>query len=161
MKFRDSKGREHDCLVTLSTSIAFKKLGVDLMGHFDGKLWEQLANDPELLVNVLAESIKDSMIAHNIDAVELARSLGGDTLEKATIALREAIADFSPPLQRAAMKKLIEKADQVQAIATGRIMKELDSLDPQTILNSLNLSGDKPESSVSLPASSTKSVSAN
>ena len=54
MKFTDKKGREYDCVVTVATAIAFKKLGVNLMGTFDGKLWEQLAEDPELLVNVLA-----------------------------------------------------------------------------------------------------------
>lgn len=161
MKFVDSKGREYDPSITLATQIALKKLGVDLMGHFDGRLWENLADDPELLVNVLAESVSESMIKNNVDAVEFAKSLGGDSLDAATTALRDAITDFFPPLQRAAAKKLIEKSDTVMKMAAGQMDKAIDNLTPEAILASMNSSGTRLGSQVSAQASSIASDSEN
>lgn len=150
MKFTDTKGREYDCFVSVATAIEFKKLGVNLMGHFDGKLWKQLAEDPELFVNVLVASVRGSMESQGVTEEDFARSLGGDSLEQASIALRDAIADFSPPLQRAAMKKLIEKADAVQELAGQRIMNAIETLTPEQILTLSSSAGDKPESSDSV-----------
>jgi hypothetical protein len=159
VKFSDKRGREYDCVVTIATAIKFKKLGVNLMGSFDGKLWEQLADDPELLVNVLAESVRGSLDEMNVTEEEFARSLGGDSLESASLALRQAIADFSPPLQRAAMKKLIEKSDQAQQMAAERMLKAIDDLTPESLLNSLNSAGNKLESSDSHQETLTQSDS--
>ena len=161
MKFSDKKGREYDCVVTIATAISFKKLGVDLMGSFDGKLWEQLASDPELFVNVLAESVRSSLQDMKVTEEEFAQSLGGDSLEAASLALRDAIADFSPPLQRGAMKKLILKSDQAQQLAAERMMAAIDDLTPESLLNSLTSAGSKPELSESVPGTSTQSDSAN
>ena len=157
MKFKDNQGREYDCVVTIATAIAFKKLGVNLMGNFDGKLWQQLADDPELLVNVLAESVRGSLESLKIDEAEFARSLGGDSLEAASFALRDAIADFSPPLQRAAMKKLISKSDAAQNLAAERMMKAIEAITPESLLTSLDSVGSKPELSEPVPEISTES----
>lgn len=161
MQFNDQLGRVYECNVTLATAIAFKKLGVDLMQTFDGKLWEQLAGDPELLVNVLAESVRGSLTAMNITDQSFAEALGGDSLEAATVALRDAIADFSPPLQRAAMKNLIEKSNAVQKLAADQLNRALDQLTPETIFASLSGSTSNQESSGSSQVSSVASVPEN
>ncbi len=157
MNFTDQKNRVYECKVTLATAIQFKKLGIDLMQAFDGKLWEQLATNPELLVNVLALSVKASLDKMAIDEQEFAESLGGDSLESATKALMDAIADFSPPLQRAAMRKLIQKTNAVEQLAGEDLNKKLDQVTPQMIFDSLNGSTNKPESSTSHPANSNSS----
>lgn len=161
MKFTDKKGREYDCVITLATAITLKKMGVDLSGHLTGDIWEKLGNDLELLVNVLAASVADSLESLKIDEVEFAKSLGGDSLENATIALRDAITDFFPPRQRAAGKKLAEKSDAVMNLESERMLKAIDNLTPEALLASMTSSGLKPESSDSSQANSTDSGSVN
>ena len=161
VNFTDQKSRVYECKVTLSTAIALKKMGIDLMGAFDGKLWEQLAADPALLLDVLAVSVKSSLESMNITEAEFAESLGGDSLESATKALMDAIADFSPPLQRAAMRKLIQKTAAVEKLAGEEINRKLDQVTPQMIFDSMNGSTNKLESSTSLPVSSATSAPVN
>lgn len=158
MSFKDSKGREYDCKVSLATAIELKKIGVDIGHHLDGKLWQQLSEDPALLVTTLAMACADSLKSHGIDEMELASSLDGDSLDAASEALLDAITDFSPPRVRAAIRKVMDKSNQAMNLATDRLNQAVDSLTPEQLLTSFNSSGDRPESSDSSQANSDSST---
>ncbi|MBV5344133.1 MAG: hypothetical protein JZU63_00600 [Rhodoferax sp.] len=138
MKFTDLKNREYECRVTVADAIELKKMGLDLMDHFDGAIWQKLADDLELLVNAIALTVRSQIEGHKIDPAEFARCLGGDGLEFATMSLWEAITDFSPPSQRTALRKLIEKTDAAKTIAASQLLDVIDRMTPEQILTSLN-----------------------
>jgi hypothetical protein len=141
LKFLDTKNREYECRVTVADAIELKKMGLNLMGHFDGSIWKKLEEDLELFINAIALTVRSQIEANNIDAAEFARCLGGDGLAAATISLRDAITDFSPPSQRAALKKLFEKTDVAMEAINSQQLKEIERLTTEQmeqILTSLN-----------------------
>jgi hypothetical protein len=138
VKFLDTKNREYECRVTVADAIELKKMGLDLMGHFNGSIWQTLADDLELLVNAIALTVRSQIEANKIDAAEFARCLGGDGLEAATISLRDAITDFSPPSQRAALKKLFEKTDVAMQVMSSQQLTAIEQLTTELILTSLS-----------------------
>ncbi len=136
MKFLDTKNREYECRVTVADAIELKKMGLNLMGHFDGSIWQKLGDDLELLVNAIALTVRSQIESNKIDAAEFARCLGGDGLEAATMSLRDAITDFSPPSQRAAIKKLFEKYDVAMQVISSQQLTAIERLTTEQILTS-------------------------
>lgn len=136
-KFTDLKGREFTCVITLSTMQELRDdLKVDIGNINDGKLFDQLSLDDELLVNVLGIVCKGSIAAHGIvDAKDMAEGLGGDTLDSANDAFWEAVADFTRPRKRKLLRELIEKSKEVEAAAVNRVSAELAEMDPATVAN--------------------------
>lgn len=162
MKFKDSKGREYDCFVSAATAIRFKKeYQINLADHFTGDLWKRFADDPELLVNCLADACAGSITTLNVTPQDFANSLDGDAFSSAIDALQGAITDFSPPRQRAAFTNLMNKTQAALDLEMDRLDERVAALTPEEILTSLNSSGSKPESSDSNPANSTASPSEN
>lgn len=160
--FKDIKGRKYDCIVTAATAIALKKkYQINLAGHFDGTLYQQLGDDPELLVNVIAETVVVSMKALEVTAEDFGQSLDGDALDSAVNALHEALTDFSPPRQRAAFRKVTEKFKTVQELQWDQVDEKINNLTSDEILTLWNSSGAKPVSRESSQASSTASTSEN
>jgi hypothetical protein len=139
LKFLDVKNREYECRVSVADAIELKKMGLDLMGHFDGSIWQKLAEDLELLVNAIALTVRNQMEAYQIDAAEFARCLGGDGLEAATMSLRDAITDFFPPSQRTALKNLFVKTDAAMTVMSSQQLAAIDGLTTEQILTSLSL----------------------
>jgi hypothetical protein len=138
LRFLDTKNREYECRVTVADAIELKKMGLDLMGCFDGSIWQKLEEDLELLVNAIALTVRSQIDANKIDAAEFARCLGGDGLYAATISLRDAITDFSPPSQRAALKRLFEKTDVAMQVVSSQELTAIERLTTEQILTSLN-----------------------
>lgn len=128
--FRDKQGREFRCRVSAATAITLKKeLSINLLDHFDGSLWQRLATDPELLVNVLFEITRESREEFGIvDGGAFARLLDGDVLEAAGEAMRAAIVDFIPPRQRAAFRKLLEKSKAVELVTIEKMEAAVDGM---------------------------------
>lgn len=144
MSFRDSSGREFVCVVNLSTVIELKRRhGINVNDIGQGDLLARIANDPELLVNMLWTCCEGSAKSLGFDEIQFAQSLGGDSLENAVDAMLDAIILFFPPLKRGAMMKLIEKGRLVQRLASERAMTAIEALTPEQILTSYSSAGSK------------------
>jgi hypothetical protein len=100
--FADNKSRTW----ALSLDVASLKrvrdmLGVDLrFAAFGGPLLLRLADDAELLVNVLYVLCKDQADTRGVSDEDFGRGLVGEAIAAATNALVMALADFMPPARR-------------------------------------------------------------
>lgn len=143
--FRDKQGREFRCRVSAATAIVLKKdLGINLLDHFDGSLWQRLATDPELLVDVLFEITRESRDELGIvDGGAFARLLDGDVLEAAGEAMRAAIVDFIPPRQRAAFRKLLEKSKAVEMVTIEKMEAAVDGMTIEALTAAIEMIHEK------------------
>jgi peptide subunit release factor RF-3 len=97
-------------------------LGVDLMqvaekkdaeGGREPGVLERLASDPVLLVDVIYVLCRDQANALGVTDEDFGAAMAGDAIEHAVKAMLGAIVDFFPnPRERAALKRLLEAADQ-------------------------------------------------
>ena len=139
MSFRDVNGREYLCVVNLATVISLKQRhGININDIGQGDLLTRIANDPELLVNMLWACCEGSAKSLGVDEIQFAQSLGGDSLESAIDSMLDAIILFFPPLKRGAMTRLMDKSRQVQRLASERAMTAIEELTPEQILTSYN-----------------------
>ncbi len=91
----------------------------------DGSGYEQLANDPITLVDVLYIICREQCERLQISDRDFGRRMAGETIDRATNALIEAIANFFPQSRRALIKAFAAKNRKVIDLA----VKKLD--DPQ------------------------------
>ena len=87
--------------------------------------------DPVLLVRVLWVLVEEQAEKKAVGPEEFGRALGGDALEGAGTAFVQAVADFSPRQQRAVLKALLAKGQEIQAHQTGRVLAEIEALSPE------------------------------
>lgn len=145
MKFRDSQQREFECVVTLATAVALKKIGVNIN---DSDLMTKLAEDPETLVNTLYLTCKKSCEANGVSDVQFGELLDGDTLEPAINALWDAIASFSPPPQRAALRKIWVKTKELTEAQMAEVNNAIDGLTLEKLSTLNSTATNSAESSV-------------
>lgn len=145
MTFTDSQGRKFESVVTLATVIALKKIGVNVN---DPQLMTVLADDPEKLVNTLYLSCKKSADALGVSDEKFGELLDGDTLEQAVNALWEAIASFSPPPQRAALRKIWSKTQELVTAEMNIVNAQIDGMTLESLSTLSKPAGNSPESSV-------------
>ncbi|MFV0445673.1 MAG: hypothetical protein ACK5Q5_18990 [Planctomycetaceae bacterium] len=118
-QFTDADGREWRLAITINDIRRVRaEVGVDL-ANAGPRLFEQLS-DPVQLVDTLHCLLRGACENRNLDAVGFANSMRGDTLEQATEALLEAIIDFFPSRQRAALENLRAKSKTVGTLILDR-----------------------------------------
>lgn len=139
MNFKDTESREYECKVTLATVIALKKIGVNLNNIADGDLLTRLADDPELLVSALYLICEGSITKHGLTSEQFAAGLGGDAMADAIAAMWDAIASFSPPPQRAALRKIWQKTQEINRLDMEKVSVVIDNLTPESF-STLNAS---------------------
>lgn len=116
---------------------------IDLLNAHNGEALTKLASDDERLVRVLWMVIDSRATELGVTPEEFARSLGGETLGDAMTALEEAIVLFTPPAKRLAIRKLVDKAREVQRRTIELMVGKIDSpATTRTIESHLRKSGE-------------------
>lgn len=152
--FKDTKGRQWSVAVTVGAVRRVKALlDVDLMtiGTGNTGLARSLAVDPLLLVDVLFVLLKPDADAAGVTDEEFGSAMGGTSLDDATDAFMEELADFFPKGQREVLRTALAKMRDGQARAAEMALAEMEKLDVGAILANASTRGD---SSGSTPASS-------
>ena len=128
--FADSKGRTWvlDLNVTVIDQVR-TETDQNLYDLVDRTYVEKLEKEPRLLVQIIWCLIEDQV--PNQEPVcespeDFGKSLGGDSLEDATIALLRAFADFCPRARRRALLKAIEKPGEAQEKAASGLIEVMD-----------------------------------
>lgn len=163
--FKDTNGRVWNIEVNVFT---IKKVRahcninlldvVDLNQGSDGLL-AKIAEDPVLLADILyAVCVPDDEKSNEKES-EFLTSLSGESVEQASMALLEEIADFFPKAKGALLRKVLETARAQEKKATATLEEILQSQELETSLqeimsNSLRSPMKSAESSESIPADS-------
>lgn len=131
--FTDNAGRVWTVAITIAAVKRVRSLaGVDLLssqsGEEGGGPIQRLMADPVLLCDVLFAVIQPEAAARNVSDEDFGRSLAGDALEAATVALLDGLVDFFPPGQRAVLAKAIDRIRQAQRQVLTAISGRLDEV---------------------------------
>lgn len=153
--FTDSTGRSWTVAVNVESIKRVKGLlNVNLLDAIQGKLLEQLVDDPVLLCDVIYVLCKPQADAEKISDEDFGRAMAGDAIESATTALLEDLADFFPKGRRELLQKALVKLRQFEAKVLEAAGERLDSPELDRRLQETiagGLSGNLPESSESTP----------
>ena len=126
--FKDNEAREWTVEITVATVKRVRDLlDVDLMESVNGKLVEQLANDPVLLVDVLYSICKPQADRDGVSDEQFGEAMAGDAIERGTMAFLEELVDFFPAPRRGLLAKVIEKMKKLEGMAITAAAKKLDS----------------------------------
>jgi hypothetical protein len=136
--FTDSQGRTWVLTVNVDAIRRVRQLtDVDLLEVVGGKLLEQLAEDPVLLCDVLFALCKPEADAKQVSDEDFGRAMAGDTIEQATTALLEALADFFPGRKGELLKQAAAKLDQLQARVLDHAGERLTSGELETQIEAM------------------------
>lgn len=110
-EFLDASGNAWQVRVDVSTIKRVRdKYGIDLAKVLSSQeQLTRLADDVVLLVDTLYAVVEPQATTRGINAELFARSLSGDVIEHATMALMEGIIDFFPQGRRAILRQIWEK----------------------------------------------------
>lgn len=104
----------------------------------EGKVFEALAADPCLLVDVLWVLCREQSQAAGLTEPQFAKALVGDTIEAATDALLAAITDFFPRRKRDLLTAVTAKNQKLRELATVEALAKINNPALETqILESL------------------------
>lgn len=123
--FKDTNGREWSVRANVGIIKEVREnLHVNL-AVLDGKIFERLQDDPELLVNVLWIVCKDEASKANVTAEKFGEALVGDVIDDATQALTQAIANFFPKRKRELMNLLAAKTESLRELQFQKVKTRL------------------------------------
>jgi len=126
--FTDSKSKDWNVAISVEDVRQVRAVcGVNLYEAIDGNLFAKLAGDPVALVDVLYVVCKSQADSRGINAEEFGRALAGDSIEKASDALIEAIIDFFPKARREVLRQIAAKLATVQAKVATRAKAIIES----------------------------------
>jgi hypothetical protein len=161
----DSKGRRWEVSVTVTTLIKAKSLlDIDLLTIIDkdSALLTRLIEDPVLLCNLLYVTVKEQADSLKVTDEEFGRGLSGDTLNDATRAFLEALADFFRSTTKRTALKAVTKAvfaaeDRLtkaleERVANGELDRAAEAAVSLAQGNAGSSSGGLPDGSASTPA---------
>lgn len=127
-QFTDNAGRAWAVAINVDAIKRVKgSIGVDLLRAVEGKLIEELTDDPITLCNVLFVLCKEQAEKLGVSDEDFGKALGGDALEMATTALLDDLVDFFPKGKRQVLAKALAKVRAIQERAMKNISDRLDS----------------------------------
>ena len=154
-KFTDNAGREWIITVNVGSVRRVRDLaGVNLLDIADGgKVIGDLLSDPCRLVDTVYAICKPQADVLNVSDEMFGESLVGDSIDRATQALFEGIADFFPQGRRQALMKVIQKLNDFQKRTLEAASAKLDSPELDRLMQQAlsDFSGSLPGSSVLTP----------
>jgi len=152
--FTDNAGRTWTVRIDVGAVKAVRDaLDVDLMDVVEGKLLEQLATDPVLLVDVLYVLCREQAEAQSVTDADFGRAIAGDVIDTAVDAFLEALVGFFPSRRRQLLAKARDKYRALETMILDEAERRLDSDELEQRLRQ-EMSGDWPSSA---PASSASS----
>lgn len=98
---------------------------------------ERIAEDPELLVNVLYSLCQDQVKEKNLSDFDFGCRFDGAAIENASDALMEEIINFSPPMRKKALTKIYQMSRNLMGEMEGKVDKILESEDFQKEVKAL------------------------
>ena len=123
--FKDTAGRSWSLAINVDAIKRVRSMAnVDLL---DVTCVDRLTGDPVLLCDVLYALLKSDADAAKVTDIDFGRAMGGDTLDAATTAFLEELADFFPRPRRQVLSLALEKARAVEAKVTELATKRLQS----------------------------------
>ncbi len=155
--FTDTAGRTWTVCVNVDAIKRVRTLlGINLLDVLDDgcKLLAQLHDDPILLVDVLYCICKPDADGKLITDEEFGRGMSGDALLQGNQALLEGLSDFFPSArQRAAIKGLLQKTQQVADRLLDYVELTIGQIDPDSVAQTAIASaGNSGGESASTPA---------
>ena len=131
--FTDNASRDWVIEINVASLKRVKGLtGTDLIAlavSMDTSVAERLASDPILLCDVLYAVSKPQADERGVSDEEFGRSMAGDAIESATVALLEDIVGFCPsPRDRAALGRVLTAIRDARAKARDLVDKNLDRM---------------------------------
>lgn len=164
--FTDNTGRTWTIAINIGEVKRVKDLlAVDLLEAVNGKLVQELIDDPVLLCDLVYCLCKNQADAAGISDEQFGCAMAGDAIDLATTALLEELVDFFPQRRRVVLAKAMSKARALESMGIEAASKYLDSDLPEKAMaekidellkgsqGSGGLSGSLPESSESTPPS--------
>lgn len=153
--FADKSGRRWELELTPASIKRVKGItGINLYGLLQDKaaLFRQIADEPEIRVNVLFAMVSAQASKAGITDEQFAELLDGATFEAASDALIESFADFFTG-QKDALLAALSKAKRLTKLATEAAVNQInDPADEDSLRKKLSdLSSGAPESSASTP----------
>ncbi len=157
--FVDRRNREWTLDISVGSIKRVKSLvDVDLLQAVEGKLIEQLINDPVTLCNIIWALCKDQAMQAGVSEEQFGEAMAGKAIDDATEALLGELTNFFPLHRRQALAAAVQKQTTILEKGTKMILEKIN--DPQTearILSKLQRELDSVmsgESSTTSPASS-------
>ena len=128
-KFKDDSGREWTIRIDVQTIKQVKEACDINLGSLQAapECLRQLADDPILLCNVLFVLCEEQATKASITDSDFGRLLAGDVIDRATMALQEAITDFFPQRKRLLLQRLQKKIDKLNAAGQELVEAKLES----------------------------------
>jgi len=135
--FKDANGK--DWVIDLDTTLLkrLKAQGVDLLSADRGESGTiaQLIEDPIFLVDTIFMLCQDQCEAANISDADFGRLVGkGQMLEDASVAMTDALADFSPRRGKV-LKLAMEKIETAQGMMSDKAITMLEGMDMQKLVD--------------------------
>ena len=126
-KFTDTKGDEWEVALDVTAiKRARKELGIDLLNLDSGNLIARLMSDPIMLVDLIYVLCIDQAEERSISDTEFGGRMAGDAIADATEAMLGALVSFIPsPRDRATMKQVLDKTQEMMETARDHIEKEI------------------------------------
>jgi hypothetical protein len=129
--FKDNSGKDWQLTIDVNALRRVKEgTSVDLMRILEPDFLMELGNDVITLVGVLWSVVELQADRAGITPEDFGASLTGESLDNATSALIDGIADFFPPNRALILRKIKAKADQTVDQATAQILEILDKQPP-------------------------------
>jgi len=132
-EFQDLRGQSWTLELTVGTVKRIRDLTkVNLLDLRGGKLFEELAEDPLRVCEVLYAACKPQCVQRGLEQDGFLELFGGDGIAAATEAFLEELIDFFPPRIRTALRKAIEQARRVQEKMETALAAAAESPDLET-----------------------------
>jgi hypothetical protein len=132
--FRDDREREWTVRLDHALLLRIRKvLAVDLHNMTEqAKALARMAEEPELLVNVLYLACEEQCKARDLSDEDFGRGFAeGETFERACLAFQEALLSFTPPQRRQIVKQTMtttlgvrQRAEEMVANLVTRAINE-------------------------------------
>lgn len=127
-QFKDSNGNVWNLTLTVAALKRCHDLaGIDVAAKVEGGLFDELADDPILLCNVMAAIVRPQMEERGLTDEDFAAGLGGDAIYEATQALIEALVYFFRSRHGGVVAKIAAKRKGLQAMAVKAVDAYIDS----------------------------------
>lgn len=126
-QFSDSQGRTWQLSFDAPTLDAVEEsFGISL-DSLDNPPWERFASEPRLFVKVLAFVLADQIRVAGTTDAEFRRSIRDGAIDKAALAMADAVIDFFPEKKRSSLKSRWESLEQLQQAADQKAVAMIAS----------------------------------
>lgn len=133
-QFKDNAGRTWEISVNVDAIKRVRALlkddagvPVNLLSAVEGHLLEKLASDPILLVDLVYVLCQPAADRLGVTDEDFGRSMAGDAIDAATVAMMEELTDFFPASRRPLLQAATKKLAYLQNIATSEAIRRLES----------------------------------